>query len=89
MGLGILALAAGATIALDTAEDAWRAPGVLLQESMVRSGNGETFNTVFSEALPAGVEFDLVESRPGWHLVSFSDGREGWIRSDHVRVIGG
>ena len=35
------------------------------------------------------VEFDLLESRPGWHHVAFADGREGWVRSDHVKEIGG
>ena len=90
-GLAVLAAVAiisGTTVALDATEDAWRTPGVLVEESVVRTGNGETFAAVFSEPLPDGVEFDLIESRPGWHHVNFADGRTGWIRSDHVRMIG-
>ena len=85
---GVIALLSAATVSFDVLEDTWRMPGVLVEESVVRSGNGDTFKAVFSEALPAGVEFDLLESRPGWHHVAFADGRQGWIRSDHVRVIG-
>ena len=90
-GLAVLAAVAiisGTTVALDATEDAWRTPGVLVAESVVRTGNGETFAAVFSEPLPEGVEFDLIESRPGWHHVNFADGRTGWIRTDHVRMIG-
>jgi len=84
---GGLALLLGSTIALDVVEERWRAPGVLLEETVVRSGNGDSFSEVFSEALPAGVEFEVRDSRPNWHQVRFSDGRTGWIsRDDAVRI---
>jgi hypothetical protein len=86
--LGAVAIIFGTTIALDAAEDAWRTPGVLVEDSVIRTGNGETFAEVFSEPVPAGVEFDLIESRPGWHHINFADGREGWVRSDHAKMIG-
>ena len=84
---GVAALL-GSTIALDIAEEAWRAPGVLLEETIVRSGNGESFSEVFSEPLPAGVEFEVQDSRPSWHEVRFSDGRTGWIAADDAVRIG-
>lgn len=87
VGLGAVALVAGTTIALDIVEDAWRSPGVLLESTVVRAGNGETFPEVFSDALPEGVEFELIDTRPGWHHIQFADGRTGWVRSDHVRLI--
>ena len=86
--LATVTIVSGTTIGLDVSEDTWRSPGVLTTESVVRSGNGDTFKAVFSEALPAGVEFDLIESRPGWNHVAFADGRDGWLRSDHVHVVG-
>lgn len=85
---GGLALLLGSTIALDVVEERWRAPGVLLEETVVRSGNGDSFSEVFSEALPAGVEFEVRDSRPNWHQVRFSDGRTGWISSDDAVRIG-
>ena len=85
---GVVALLSASTVAFDAFEGAWRRPGVLVEPTVVRSGNGDSFKEVFSEALPAGVEFELLESRPGWHHAAFADGRRGWIRSDHVRVIG-
>ena len=88
IGLGGIAVVAGTTIGLDVAEDAWRSPGVLVEDSVIRGGNGETFAEIFSEPLPAGVEFDLLESRPGWHHIEFADGRTGWVRSDHAKLIG-
>jgi tetratricopeptide (TPR) repeat protein len=88
VGLGAIAVVAGTTIGLDVAEDQWRTSGVLLQETVIRGGNGETFAEIFSEPLPAGVEFDHLETRPGWHHIEFADGRTGWVRSDHARLIG-
>ena len=89
VGLAGVALISSGTVALDATEDTWRTPGVLVSESVVRSGNGQSFSEVFSEPLPEGVEFEVVESRPGWHRVLFADERSGWLRSDHVRVIDG
>ena len=89
ISLGGIAVISAATVALDVSEDAWRTPGVLVETSVVRSGNGESFSEVFSEALPSGVEFEVVESRPGWHKVRFADDRTGWLRTDHVKVIKG
>lgn len=84
---GGIAVIGTSTVALDLSEDAWRSPGVLVQESMVRAGNGESFSEVFSEALPEGVEFEVEETRPGWHRVRFADDRTGWVRSGHVKLI--
>ena len=89
ISLGGIALIASSTVALDVSEDAWRTPGVLVQESVARSGNGESFSEVFAEPLPPGLEFEVVESRPGWHKVQFADERTGWLRTDHTHVIGG
>jgi hypothetical protein len=85
---GGVALLLGSTIALDVLEEKWRAPGVLLEETIVRSGNGDSFSEVFSEALPAGVEFEVQESRPNWHQVQFADGRTGWISTDDAARVG-
>jgi hypothetical protein len=87
ISLGGIAVIFAGTVALDVLEDDWRSPGVLVQESVVRSGNGASFSEVFSEALPSGVEFEVIESRPGWHRVRFADERTGWLRTDHVKVI--
>ena len=87
IALGGIAVISAGTVALDVAEDTWRSQGVLVQESVTRSGNGDSFSEVFSEALPSGVEFEVIESRPGWHRVRFSDDRTGWLRTDHVKVI--
>ena len=88
MVTGGVALLLGTTITLDLVEDRWRAPGVLLEETVVRSGNGNSFSEVFSEALPAGVEFEVQDSRPSWHQVRFTDGRTGWISADDAVRVG-
>jgi hypothetical protein len=85
---GGIAILLGSTIALDVLEERWRAPGVLLEETVVRSGNGDSFSEVFSEALPAGVEFEIRESRPNWDQVRFSDGRTGWVSTDASARVG-
>ena len=85
---GGIALLLGSTLTLDVLEERWRAPGVLIQDTIVRSGNGNSFSEVFSEALPAGVEFEISDSRPNWHQVRFSDGRTGWISTDDTARVG-
>lgn len=79
-------VATGATVALDATANAWSQPGVILQETTARSGNGESFTASFSKTLPAGVEFEVIDTRPNWHHVRFNDGRTAWLRADHVGV---
>ena len=54
--------------------------GVLTATNVVlRSGNGEGFGPVVEEPLYEGVEFTILEQRPGWWRIALADGTTGWV----------
>lgn len=78
-------LAAGATVGLDLAERHFRRLGVTVADGIiVRKGNGEGFAPQIAERLVPGVEFRLLERRPGWIRVRLPDATEGWIREEQA-----
>ena len=85
LGLLAVGLAAGATVALDLAERHFRRLGVTVADGIVvRKGNGEGFAPQIAERLVPGVEFRLLERRPGWIRVRLPDATEGWIREEQA-----
>jgi len=63
--------------------------GVVVSGTVVgRKGPGETpYQPSFTRPLHAGVEFTVVEDRPGWSLVRLPDGRETWLPSGSFEII--
>lgn len=82
------ALLVAATVAVDWWVVAARPLGVVVADAVVlRKGNGEGFAPQLADTLSPGVEFRLLEERPGWLRIKLQDGTEGWIRGDDaVRV---
>jgi hypothetical protein len=85
-----VAIAAGGSIGLDRWLAVNRPLGVVIADDVVvRKGNGDGFEPQVAEKLTAGVEFRLLERRPGWWRVRLPDGTEGWIREEQATAIGG
>lgn len=84
----VVALICFATLGLDATVSSWRPVGVVIEEEvLVRSGNGEGFEAAIEEPITAGVEFRILESRPGWWRIELPDGSQGWIATrDAERV---
>lgn len=83
-----ISLIAGATIAGDLLLPGWRPVGVIISEdATLRSGNGEGFEPATTEPLAAGVEFAILESRPGWWRIRLPDGTSGWISNEDAASI--
>jgi len=61
---------------------------VLVDDVIARKGNGEGFEPQFEEPLHQGVEFEVLDRRPGWFQVELADGQRGWIRTDQAALIG-
>ncbi len=62
--------------------------GVTVQDDItVRKGNGEASADAFREKLHEGVEFVILEERPGWYRIELPDGNTGWVRQSQVAVI--
>jgi len=83
------ALALTALLALSAAfaydEVALTGHGVVVAEGAVaRKGNAESFAPAFTEPLPEGTEFTVLDRRDGWLLIRLPNGPEGWVATPSV-----
>ena len=85
--IAIAVIAAG-TLIFDTAITQMYPIGVLTGDEVVlRSGNGDGFGASVEEPLQEGVEFTILELRPGWWRIELADGTIGWIPTDDAESI--
>ena len=82
----MLALATGVlsagTLAVDRLLPEGGTAGVLTRSDVaLRTGNGLSFESAIDEPLSEGVEFGILEQRPGWWRIRLPDGTNGWIES--------
>ena len=72
----------GGTIVVDRLLPDGGTAGVLTSADVeLRTGNGLSFETAIDEPLAEGVEFGILERRPGWWRIRLPDGTSGWIES--------
>jgi len=84
----LLAIPCGASVAADLLGAGPTGGVVLADDVVVRMGNGVGFGPKFEEPLYAGVEFTVLERRPGWFRIELSDHNTGWIEADKAALIG-
>ncbi len=82
--LAALGLGLAATCAVDALSAGESTAAVIAREAVLRKGNGEGFEPVLAEPLPAGTECRVIEARPGWIEVRCSAKVIGWLREDAV-----
>jgi hypothetical protein len=79
---GVVWIAMGVSVASDIlGADENRQGVVLADDVVVRKGNSEGFDPKFEQPLHQGVEFRVLEQRPGWLSIELPDGKTGWIRA--------
>ncbi|MBL9140857.1 MAG: hypothetical protein JNK53_03225 [Phycisphaerae bacterium] len=79
----------GGTLIADQLLGALRPQGVLVESDVVlRKGNGDGFDPAFAESLSPGVEFGILEERPGWWRIELPDTRTGWIKTSQGERVG-
>jgi tetratricopeptide (TPR) repeat protein len=89
VALAVVWLASGISVSADVLIGGDQLEGVVLaEEVIVRKGNGEGFEPQFEEPLYQGVEFQLLEQRPGWLHIELANDKTGWIRSDQAGLLG-
>lgn len=76
----VLGIVVALTVAADIARRSSAHLAVIVEPTTLRKGNGDGFEQVIAEALPAGTECRVHEERPGWLEVELSGGTRGWIR---------
>ena len=83
----VLSIAPAVSLAI-TARQRVIAQGVVVASSATgRKGPDPSYEPSFTRALSGGVEFRLLESRPGWVYVRLPDGRATWLTRDSVEII--
>ncbi len=85
----VVCLGLTATIVVDAIRYRIDPPGILVSDQViVRKGNGDGFAASFTEPLPIGEEFTMIESRPGWYRIQLADGQSGWVKHADAIVVG-
>lgn len=78
----------GGTLVADQVLSTVRPLGVLVDPAVqLRKGNGDGFDPAFAETLSPGVEFGILEERPGWWRIELPDGRSGWIKDSQATRV--
>ena len=73
---------------LEVTDDSRTASGVVVaSETIARQGDGQSYDPAFEDPLHAGVEFRVLEERPGWHRVELPDGRRCWLPDRDIQLL--
>ena len=83
----VLATLPGLSLALTVQRDSGTEGVVTSGSAMGRKGPDRSYEPSFTRALDEGVEFELLEVRPGWVYVRLPDGRTTWLIRDSVDFV--
>ena len=62
--------------------------GVIVADAVVaRQGDSENYPEGFSKPLHAGIEFEVIEQRPGWLYIKLSSDQNTWIPAYSAELI--
>ena len=62
--------------------------GVIVADSVIaRQGDSDNYPESFADPLHAGIEFDVIEQRPGWLHINLSSDQDTWIPADSAELI--
>jgi len=83
-----VSLAAAASVAADTVFSNRAPQGVLLLDDVVlRKGNGLGFAPQFEQPIHRGEEFRLIERRADWLNVELRNGKTGWLPAHSAELV--
>jgi len=85
---GVLFLSLLTSLVIQARQEAATRSGVITAAEVVaRQGDGPNYPPSFKDSLHAGLEFELVEQRPGWLHIELADGTDAWIPDDTAGLV--
>jgi tetratricopeptide (TPR) repeat protein len=85
---GVLFLCLLTSLLVQARQEAGTRYGVITAAEVVaRQGDGPNYPPSFKDSLHAGLEFTLVEHRPGWLHIELADGADAWIPDDTAGLV--
>jgi TPR repeat protein len=85
---GVLWVCLVTSLLVETTREAKTRSGVItVAEVVARQGDGPNYPPSFKDALHAGMEFELIEHRPGWLHIQLSDGADAWVPDDTAGIV--
>ena len=85
---GVLFICLLVSVFVETKRAAAVRPGVITAAAVVaRQGDGPNYPPSFKDALHTGLEFELLEQRPGWLHIRLSDGTDAWIPDETAGLV--
>lgn len=83
-----VSIAMVASVGIELHDLAAHRSGVIVAASVIaRQGDGDNYPQSFNEPLHTGVEFDLIEQRPGWLHVQLPNGQKTWLPAASAELI--
>jgi tetratricopeptide (TPR) repeat protein len=85
---GVLFLCLLTSLVVQARQEAGTRYGVItVAEVVARQGDGPNYPPSFKDPLHTGLEFELVEHRPGWLHIELADGTDAWIPDDTAGLV--
>ena len=84
----LIALAAGASVAVESAVAHPTAAVIVADQVVARRGDSDAYDPSFAAPLHAGTELRLLQQRNGWYHAALADGRRAWLPIHAVAVVG-
>lgn len=82
-----LTVVAGVSAGYDWYRFQGRQNGTLTADGVIaRKGNADSYEPAFTQPLPQGTEFQVLENRGDWLLIRVVGGKEGWVTKDSAVV---
>jgi tetratricopeptide (TPR) repeat protein len=76
-----------ASLALEAGEHRERSAVITADEVFARASDSANAPTRFADALPAGTEVELVETREHWSRIRLANNRDAWVNRNTVTPV--
>ncbi len=83
-----VALLSLGSLFIDTLELKLHPAGVITADAIIaRKGDGLSYSPSFKDPLHSGLEFTLINERPGWYYIELNDNTRAWIPDKAAALV--